>query len=207
MRLDNPAGIILKECMNLNNNESCLIVTDKKLKFIGNILYRGSLKITKHAKLILTVIPKTHGTEPPEYISCEMLKYDVVLLATTKSLSHTKARENASRKGARIASMPGITAGMMRRALDVDFHKIRALNNKFITKLKNKTKIKITTKKGTNIEFYIKNRKWIGDDGIYPHSNMSTVVPRLYGGLVTVEDLWRETIIRSIISELQKLLT
>ena len=167
MMLDKPAKIILKDCMNLKSNEKCLIVTDKKLKQIGNELHKNSLKTTNHSKLILTTIPKAHGAEPSKNIADEMLKYDVILLATTKSLSHTRARKNASKKGARIASMPGITMEMMKRALNVDFYKIKTINEKLIKKLKNKNKIKITTKKGTNAEFYTNERKWIGDDGIY----------------------------------------
>lgn len=153
--------------MNLKSDENCLIVTDSKLKLIGESLLKNSLNITKNSKLILTSIPKAHGTEPPKRIADEMLNYDVVLLATTKSLSHTRARKNASKKGARMASMPGITQEMMNRTLNVDFNKIRKLNNKLIAKLKNKNKIRITTKKGTSMVFYLKGRKWTGDDGIY----------------------------------------
>ncbi len=184
MPLEKSAKIILKYCMNLKSNEKCLIVTDKKLKPMGNALHKNSLKISKSSKLILTTIPKAHGSEPPRYVAKEMLNYDVILIPTTKSLSHTRARENASRKGARIASMPGITMEMMKRALNVDFYKIKTINEKLIKKLKssrnkvsgelknqkflsNKNKIKIVTKKGTNIEFQVKGRKWIGDDGIY----------------------------------------
>lgn len=167
MPLDKSAKIILKNCMGLKNIESCLIVTDSKLRLIGNALYKASLKTTNKSKLILTTVPETHGTEPPKNVADEMLKHDVILLATTKSLSHTKARENASSKGTRIASMPGITEAMMERALNVDFNKIKNLNNKIIAKLKNKNKIRITTKTGTGIEFKIEGRKWIGDEGIY----------------------------------------
>lgn len=163
----NPSSIILRHCMGLKHHESCLIVTDSKLRHVGNAIYKNSLKITSKSKMILTSIPKAHGAEPPKRIADEMLKCDVALLATTKSLSHTRARKNASKKGARIASMPGITQDMMNRALNVDFNKIRNLNNKLIAKLKNKNKIRITTKIGTDIEFQLEGRKWMGDDGIY----------------------------------------
>ena len=167
MSLENSAKIILKDCMALKNNESCLVVTDSKLKPIGNIIYKTALKISKNSKLIFTNIPKTHGAEPPADIAKEMLKYNVVLLATAKSLSHTKSRENASKKGARIASMPSITIDMMKRALNVNFYKIKELNKKLISKLKGKNNIRIITKKGTDAEFYLKGRKWVSDDGIY----------------------------------------
>ena len=153
--------------MNLKSNETCLIITDSKLKSIGNVIYKNSLKITKKSKLILTAVPQAHGAEPPKNVADEMLKYDVILMATAKSLSHTRARENATKNGARAASMPGITSDMMQRALNVDFYKVKKINNFLISKLKNCSKIKITTKKGTNISFFVKGRNWISDDGIY----------------------------------------
>lgn len=167
MSINESAQIILKDCMALKKHETCLIVTDKSLRQIGEILFTNSLRICKKSKLIFTNIPKSHGSEPPKNIAEEMLNFDVILLPTTKSLSHTTARKNASSSGVRIASMPGITADMMQRALNVDFYKIRKTNNSLISKLKNKNKIKITTKKGTDIEFILKGRRWISDDGIY----------------------------------------
>ncbi|MBI2647600.1 aminopeptidase [Candidatus Woesearchaeota archaeon] len=153
--------------MNLKSNESCLIITDDKLKPIGNILYNNSLKITKKSKLILIPTSKVHGAEPPKDIANVMLKYDVILIPTTKSLSHTKARENASKKGARIASMPGITIDMMKKALNVDFYKIRKINNFLISRLKNCSKVTLKTKNSTFVEFFVRSRKWLSDDGDY----------------------------------------
>ena len=153
--------------MGLQKNESCLIITDSKLFNIGNALYKYSSRITNNSKLIKIPIPESHGSEPPHNVAAEMLRYDVVLMPTTKSLSHTTARKKASKNGARIASMPGITGNMMERALNVDFNKIKAINERLIAKLKNKNRIKIMTRKGTNIEFEVTGRKWIGDDGIY----------------------------------------
>jgi len=152
--------------MALKKNESCLIITDSKLIKIGTALYNNSLKITNKSKLIKIPIPESHGSEPLRDVAEEMLNYDVILLPTTKSLSHTTARKSASKKGARIASMPGITEDMMERTLNVDFNKIKHINEKLIKRLSIKNKIKIITKKGTNIEFDLKGRKWISDYGI-----------------------------------------
>jgi len=167
MTLDKSSRTILNDCMNLKKNESCLIITDKKLKSIGYALFKNSLKITKKSKIILTTISKAHGEEPPQKIADEMLKHDAILMPTIKSLSHTRARENAIKTGARIASMPGISKDTMQRALNINFNKIKAINGRLISKLKNKSNIKITTKLGTKVEFKIKNRKWISDDGVY----------------------------------------
>ena len=167
MNIDKSASIILNDCMKLKKNESCLVITDSKLTNISNVLYKNSLKITHNSKIIQIPIPESHGSEPPEYVADEMPNYDIILMPTTKSLSHTKARENASKRGARIASMPGITEEMMKRALNADFNKIKSINKKLIQKLKNNNQIRIKTKKGTDIEFQLKGRRWISDDGIY----------------------------------------
>ncbi|MBI2559371.1 aminopeptidase [Candidatus Woesearchaeota archaeon] len=189
--LDKSCKIILKQCMNLKKNESCLIVTDSKLKSIGDALYKNSLKITKNSKIILTTIPKAHGEEPPQKIADEMLKHDVILMPTTKSLSHTRARENAIKNGARIASMPGITKDTMQRTLNINFNKIKTINERLISKLKNKSNIKITTKLGTKVEFEIKNRKWISDDGaIY---NKKRAFGNLPGGEIFIAPLEGKT--------------
>ena len=165
--LDKQCSIVLKQCMALKKSESCLVVTDKKLLKIGKSLLSNALKISKNSKLILTEIPKNHGTEPPKRIADEMLNYDVILCPTSKSLTHTRAATKARKKGARIATMPGITIDMMKRTLNVNFRKIRALNNRLISKLRNKNKIVITTNKGTKLVFYARGRKWVSDDGIY----------------------------------------
>jgi len=168
---------ILKECMNLRDDESCLIITDSKLIGIGRSLLESASKITKNSKLIITTIPKAHGAEPPKYVANEMLKYDVILIPTTKSLTHTKARENASRKGARIATMPGITNDMLKRALNVDYGAIIKSNNHLISILKDKKMIRIKTAKGTDISFNLKGRKWIPDSGVYAKRGASGNLP------------------------------
>ena len=60
----------------------------------------------------MMMMPTSHkkGSEPPDYVAELMRKQDVVILATKSSLTHTKARINASRTGrTRIISMPGIS--------------------------------------------------------------------------------------------------
>src|SRR3989338_7179181 len=113
-----PAEIVLRNCLDLKKDEKLLVVTDSKLYSIAKMFFDEGRRIAKDAKLIRIPIPKVHGTEPSKKTAKEMLKYDVELLITTKSLSHTKARKNASDKGVRIATMPGITKDVIGRALD-----------------------------------------------------------------------------------------
>ncbi len=165
--LQKVAKTIIHNCMGLKQNESCLIVTDKKKKKIAKVLLREARKISDKCNLLIKPVGRIHGQEPSKRIAKEMLKYDVILLVTTKSLSHTLARKNAVEKGARVASMPGVTEGILNRAIDVNIKKIQLLNNKIAKKLTKGKKVKIITKKGTNIIFSIKGREAKKDTGIY----------------------------------------
>jgi len=149
--MDRAAHVVLNECMNLKNNERFLVVYDKNKESIANVFLKKAEKITKNADKVRINVGKVYGEEPVKHIADKMLGYDVILLVTTKSLSHTDARRRASRKGARIASMPNITKEVMKRALNADYQKIREISKKIYDNLKDKRNIKLTTKKGTEL--------------------------------------------------------
>ncbi|GAG48367.1 unnamed protein product, partial [marine sediment metagenome] len=164
--LEKSVDIVLKECMNVKANESILIIVDKLKKQIGEIFKKKSDGLKLKTKLIEIPVGKINGEEPPNDIAEEMFKYDVILLLTTKSLSHTKARRDACKNGARIASMPGITEDIMSR-LDVDYEEMEKRISKIKELLTKGSGIKIITKKGTNISFSIIGRDGKTDTGIY----------------------------------------
>lgn len=157
-------NVVLKKCLNLRKNESILIITDSKLYNLAvEFLYQAA-KTTNKVKLATIPIPKVNGTEPPKGIAKEMLKYDVEILITTKSLSHTNARIKASKKGARIVTMPGITKQILERTIDIDYNKLQKLHKKLADIMDKGKKAAITTKSGTKLSFSIKGRKAYGRD-------------------------------------------
>lgn len=156
--------IVLNKCMGLKNNEKFLIVTDSELYHIAKIFYEQAKKITNNVKLIETSIPKVHGTEPSDDIAKEMLNYDVELLITSKSLSHTNARINASNKGARIVTMPGITKDILERTIDIDYDKLMKVHEKLGDVIDSGKEVKIQTALGTDFSFSIDGRKGFGRD-------------------------------------------
>ena len=162
------ADIVLKKCLGLKNNEKLLIVTDSELYDIAKMFFDGAKQITNDVKFINIPIPKVNGTEPSEDVAKEMLNYDAELLITSKSLSHTKARKNASDKGARIVTMPGITVGTIKRTIDIDYSKLEKLHKKIADVMDKGEYVRIKTTLGTNISFSINDRKSFGrDSGLF----------------------------------------
>ncbi len=119
-----------------------------------------------------------HGAEPPDYVGEAMASYDVVVAITSFSLSHTNAREKATRAGARIASMPGFTIDMFMPGgpMDVDYKRVSMFSRKLAEYLEGAKTIRVVTEKGTDIVFSVEGRKWDVDDGIYDK-------PGLWGNL------------------------
>lgn len=168
MNLKRSAKLILKKCMALKDGESCLIITDKNKLNIANALFDAAKEITSEKVEIMDIpVGKINGEEQPEHVKETMKKFDVILIPTTKSLSHTLARKEACEEGARIASMPSITEDILLRAIDVDYDKMFNIGEKLKKILENGDKVKVMTEKGTDIEFTVKGRKIGNDNGIY----------------------------------------
>ncbi|MBS3098224.1 aminopeptidase [Candidatus Woesearchaeota archaeon] len=164
-KLERAADLVLKKCMGLKPKENLLIIVDKRKRKIGKLFLKQGKKTAKKAKLLEIPVGKVNGEEPPKKAAKEMIKYDVELLITTKSLTHTKARKNASKTGARIATLPDITESMMKRAINVDYNRIQKLSKKIADVIDRGKTIRVLTKKGTDIIFYVKGRKSHGRGG------------------------------------------
>jgi leucyl aminopeptidase (aminopeptidase T) len=165
MELKKPINTALKVCLGSKDNESCLIITDAGKKDIGKKFYEQALMISEKTEMIEIPIMERNGQEP----SVRLNKiYDVALFVTTKSLTHTDFRKQLSRQGTRIASMPGITEDIIKRAIDVDYEKIDNLNKKIKEILEKTSVVEIKTKKGTDLKLRLKKGRDIKmDSGLF----------------------------------------
>lgn len=177
---------ILKTCMGLKDKERLLIVYDKNREGIANSILEEAKKITKHARKIKTKVAKVNGEEPYKKVSKEMKRCDVLLLVTTRSLSHTEARRKACKKGVRAASMPQITTDMLNRAQTADYIRIKAVNKKLSERLRNAKRLRIKTKKGTDLIVF--TQKLFIDSGLYHRKGSFGNLPAGEVGFAPVEN-------------------
>ena len=176
-KLDKASVIAIKDCMGTKKKENVLVLTDENKKEIGYSLYTNAKKLGHEALYVEMKVGEMHGEEPPAYIAELMKKFDVVLIPTTKSLTHTDARRNASASGVRVATFPGITKDVMIRGLSADYKKIAALTMK-LKKLFEKTKIvRVTAPNGTDITMDITGRRAIPSKGLFHKKGESGNLP------------------------------
>jgi len=162
------ARVAVETCMKTQPEETVLIVTDThKLRIAEAFAYAAA---STGAKTVTTIMEpaQEHAKEPPKPVAQAMKTAEVVLIPTTKSLSHTDARRVATKAGARIASMPGIIEDMMRiGGLTADYKQVAKLTDRVVDILIKAKTVKITTPSGTDLTMSIENRPPMPDTGLY----------------------------------------
>ncbi len=164
-KLKLAASIALNRSLGIDKGEKVLVITDNEMEELGEIFYEASREKTKTDFLKIS-IPEVSGAEPAANVAEEMMKHDVIVAATIKSLTHTNAVKRAAENGARIASMPGITKEIMERCINIDYEAMAKRTNELKDILDKGKKARITTKEGTDLRFSIEDRKAKADSGM-----------------------------------------
>ncbi|MGB2691685.1 MAG: aminopeptidase [Thermodesulfobacteriota bacterium] len=165
-QLKKAAEIALRDCMALKKGEKVLIITDEPARKIGYALWEEAKELGAEAIFTEIITPKSNGEEPPKPVAELMKLVDVILIPTSKSLSHTDSRREASKAGVRIATLPGITEDMMARTLNADYKEIARKSDILADIICKASNIRITTEKGTDINLLVEGRDGHSDTGL-----------------------------------------
>jgi leucyl aminopeptidase (aminopeptidase T) len=167
--LAQAARNVVENCLGIQAGEFVSIVTDSAdPDRIGIARAFWEEALAKGAEVILAeMLPrKSSGEEPLGPIAQLMAASNVVLCPTTKSLSHTQGRRNASARGARIASLPGITKEMVVRCLAADYGSIAVLTKRVAEKLSRGSTFKVESELGTSVVLERRGRAVGADTGL-----------------------------------------
>lgn len=175
--LQKSSLIALRDYLGLKEEETLLIITDEIEREIGYSLYETGKKLCKEAVLVEMKSREMNGQEPPQQIAELMKMFDVVVCPTAKSLTHTNARREAVKVGARVATMPGIKKSTMIRCLSADAKKVVELTNSVKQALENAKVIRVISKNGTDVEMNIEGRKILPSTGVLRNKGESGNLP------------------------------
>jgi leucyl aminopeptidase (aminopeptidase T) len=190
---------MLRVNMNFKDGEKLLVVSDvpriadwqtalqsKLTETLERIvLARQVCEIAREAfpraSVYFLPFPATGGNsiEPESWVAAQMRVADVLLCLTTYSLSHTDAREGATKAGVRLASMPGFTHHMLAPGgpMAVDYNQVAAYTQRFADLLTETEEVIVRSPQGTDLRFSIHGRPGQVDDGLYGY------IPKKWGNL------------------------
>lgn len=164
--IQKACDIAITQCLGVKKDEVLLIIGDKPSRKIAYLFFNVG---KNHAKetILLEIVPREiHGEELPPAVMHIMKKVNVIIAPTSKSISHTRARMEASMSGVRIATLPGVTEDILLRGMLANYEKIAARTQKLASILSKAKIARIETKNGTEITFQLENRGAHADTGI-----------------------------------------
>lgn len=160
------ARIAVNECLGARRGEKMLILTDEPLRDIGYAFFEAGREAACETILCEILPRRNSGEPPPEPIPAFWKRFDLFLAPTSRSLTHTKARKEASEAGVRGATLPGISADTMARCLSADYLEIARRSERLAAILTQGKTARVTTPAGTDITLSIEGREAIADTGL-----------------------------------------
>ncbi len=157
----------VRDCLGVRRGERVLVVTDEPERVIGYALWQAAKDLESEVFLVEILPRKTNGAEPPPEVAELMKRVDVVLCPTSKSLTHTDARRNASEAGARIATLPGVSEEIMVRCMNADYHAIAARTFALCAMLEKTRVVRVKAPAGTDVVLPIEGRHAHASSGIF----------------------------------------
>ena len=157
------AKISIASCMGVKAGEKFLILTDiEQLDLAREFVKAGN---DLGIETIMAGGPVHQGGEMPQLCKAALDEAQVCMMITTGSYTHTKGRAEATERGCRIASMPGITEDIVKMTLGADYDEVERIGNILAEKLTRAEKIHIITEAGTDLTLYCGGREGIADTG------------------------------------------
>ncbi len=164
-QLEECAKIALSECLNLGKQELLLVVCDPPCAVIGDAFWKVGAAMCREAVMVRISPRAQNGNEPPQPVGEWFSQFDVAVMPTSRSLSHTQARRKACEKGTRIATLPGITPDVFTRTMRTNWKKLGIVTRKVAGRMSAASSVRITTRAGTDLTFKTGGRQAKADDG------------------------------------------
>ena len=168
---------ILRSCMGVRPGEQVLIVSDITKAEIGKEMFRAAIELETKAQLIVMADLDVSGQEPPQTVASAMMQADVVICVTEQSMTHTDAKINAVKNGARVGTMPGITEEMMvKGAVTADYEMVEQYTRILTEKLTAASSARIE-KDGRVLRLDLSGRKGVASTGRYLSAGEAGNIP------------------------------
>jgi leucyl aminopeptidase (aminopeptidase T) len=163
--LEQAVETVVGPCLGVKSGEDVVIVVDRTTEALGAALRDAAARLGAEAVTTVMEPRDVDGQEPPEAVAAALAAADVFIAPTRRSLSHTRARKAASDKGARGATLPGVTEDMLARLMACDFPAMAARSRRVAELLTQAESARVTCPLGTDLTLDLGGRAGIADDG------------------------------------------
>ncbi len=160
---------ICREHLGLVPGERLQVVADPPQHELAWKMVRAVAGLRLDCRLVPIGMVERAGAAPEGFRAELLARAEAALLVTSRSLSHTVARRRACRElGVRIASMPGLTAGMLARLFRPGIAPAVAARTEALAELlRGARRIEAFHPNGTELRLELGGRHVYTDNGLY----------------------------------------
>jgi aminopeptidase len=154
VEIQKAARTAVEVCACARPGERVLVVTDTmRDQSVAHALMGAALAAGCEASLMVIPTRRSTPQEPPAAVTAAVTAVDLAFFYTTYSLSHSNARVQAQKAGARVISMPGITADGLLRTLSVDMPALASFTNRLCRRVEQARTARVSTSLGTDMSY------------------------------------------------------
>jgi leucyl aminopeptidase (aminopeptidase T) len=182
------ARMIVEECVALRPGEHVAVIGDTETTSIVEVLAQAAHAAGGEVVICIMTPREQHGNDPPRILAAAMQASDVMLMAVTRSITHTTARKEASARGARACILRSASEDtMIHGAATADYRAVRALTHRLVTLLTGGGHVRVTSPEGTDLTLRIEGRTALGLDGFATEPGTFTTIPSGEAAIVPLE--------------------
>lgn len=194
MDLSAPSEAAL-ECLGVGRADSVVVVFNDAQRSIAEAIAGAARSRARVVTLLEFPAVSRDGEEPPAKVAEAMLGADVVFAPTSRSLSQTEARRQATGRGVRIASLPTITDEIFVRSMPIDYGELSRTSESVAAALTRASRARVTSASGTDIVLSVEGRTGLSDDGNLQEPGAFGNLPAGEGYVAPIETIGEGTIV------------
>jgi leucyl aminopeptidase (aminopeptidase T) len=189
------AGRLINECAAIQSGERVLVVTDTVCQTIGEAVASVALTVTNDVTLmVMPVYGRLHGQDPSACVAAAMRNSDIVFLPTVWSMSHSKARRDASNAGVRCIAIPSADEELFARTIpEAPFAEMKPVVMEVNRLLSEANEARVVTPGGTDIWVDLRGRRnldlehgWL-HKGLPEYASNWTATPCIEANIAPIE--------------------
>jgi aminopeptidase len=152
------------DCLGVSAGDRVLLLCNEPQRRLAEALAQAARGRTGAVQVLEYPTLSRESEEPPRPIAQAILEASVVFATTTYSISHTRARIEASQRGVRIAGAYTSEEAFV-RTIDVDYGLLERSGAHIAAALTQADTCRISSEAGTDLALSIAGREGIVDDG------------------------------------------
>jgi 2,5-dihydroxypyridine 5,6-dioxygenase len=165
-------------CASVKPGENVVISTDTNKLRLAEALAAAAHAVGAVPTIVMITPPGAHGAQPPVPVVGACAKADVFFLPTTWSQTHTDARIEAIKNGARGATMCEVTEdAMCVGGILADFEECDRVGRKLGALLSEARTMRLTTPAGTDISGEVTGRPVQYETGLFREPGTFAALP------------------------------